>query len=232
MQTRDISLEKAEIKFLGTKDTRTFAGYASVFGGVDSYGDTIVRGAYEESLKKRRPLMFYGHNPGRVIGKWISAKEDDRGLLVEGELTPGHSDADDVYASLKHGAMSGLSIGFYPIESEETEKGRILRKLELVEVSIVSMPADDAARIDGESVKAAITTLNSIRDCEAFLRDSGSLSRSVAAAFVSRFKALTQGDPAEVAEMKRRITQLETRNGELLVELISARAPIPTSLRS
>lgn len=230
MQTRDISLELADIKFANGK-ARSFAGYASVFGGVDSYGDTIVRGAYKDSLTRRpRPMMFYGHNPGRVIGKWTAAKEDDHGLFVEGELTPGHSDAEDVYASLKHGAISGLSIGFYPVKSEDTEGGRVLKEIDLIEVSVVSMPADDAARIDTESVKAALSTINSIRDLEMFLRDAGMLSKSVAAAVVSRFKAITQGDPAELAEMKKQRDAALSRAIAAETELLFARHPIPTSL--
>lgn len=225
MQTRDISLELADLKFASDSKARTFSGYASVFGGVDSYGDTIVRGAYKDTLIKRpRPMMFYGHNPGRVIGKWTKAVEDEKGLYVEGELTPGHSDAEDVYASLKHGAISGLSIGYYPVKAEDTATGRLLKEIDLIEVSVVSMPADDSARINAESVKA-LELIDSIRGIEDYLRDAG-FSRAAAAAFVSRFKAITQGGPAEVAAMKQRMTDLERLNAELRVDLLLARNPL------
>jgi HK97 family phage prohead protease len=226
MQTRDLALGQAQLKFQAGK-TRTFSGYASVFNGVDAYGDTILPGAYKDSLAKRRPMFFYGHNPGRVLGKWVETKEDDVGLYVTGEFTPGHSDADDVYASLKHEALSGLSIGYVPLETEDTEQGRILKKIDLFEISIVSMPADDEARVDAESVKATIDTLSSIRDCEFFLRDAGNLSRSASAAFVSRIKAITQGDPAEVAEMKKQLAEKQQVIDDLRVDLLIARHPIP-----
>ena len=109
---KSLSLTDCEIKMDG--DTGRFAGYASVFGGVDSHGDTILKGAFDTTLRRDgKPKMFYGHDSfaGIPIGKWLSAKEDDKGLFVEGELTPGVSLAEDVRAALKHGTLDGLSIG-------------------------------------------------------------------------------------------------------------------------
>ena len=169
LETRSIGLDAAEVKFAGDK-AGSFTGYASVFGGLDSYGDTILPGAYTETIKARRPLMLYGHNPGRVIGKWTEIAEDSKGLLVRGEFTPGHSDAQDVYASLKHGALNGLSIGFRIPEggAEMAEERRLLKRIDLFEISVVSMPADDAARIG--DVKSAIEALTTRTDFEASLR--------------------------------------------------------------
>ena len=109
---KTLSLSDCQIKLDG--DSGKFAGYASVFGGTDSYGDTILRGAFESTLRNNgKPKMFYGHQWDIPIGKWIKAKEDDHGLFVEGELTPGLSKSADVHAALKHGTLDGLSIGGY-----------------------------------------------------------------------------------------------------------------------
>lgn len=207
MQRKDITLANCEIKFSNDK-ARQFEGYASVFGGVDSYGDTILRGAYAETIKNRNApvLMLYGHNPGRVIGKWTTLSEDDRGLHVRGELTPGHSDADDVYASLKHGTITGLSIGYRVPEGGQSlsDDGtrRTLSRIDLVEVSVVSMPADDAARIDLSSVKTMLDECASITELEDFLRDAAGFSRSSAKAFLARVKdvALREADAADGTE--------------------------------
>lgn len=158
MLCKTLSLNDASIKLDG--DTGKFAGYASVFGGVDSYGDTILRGAYDSTLRGNgKPKMFFNHDSWSLpIGKWISAKEDDHGLLVEGELTLGNPQSDAVRAALKHGTVDGLSIGYYLKKGdfEETEDGgRIIKKVsKLVEVSIVTFPADEAARVDLASVKS------------------------------------------------------------------------------
>lgn len=153
MEFKQISLAAAELKFDEARKG-FFSGLASAFNGVDSYGDTIAPGAYKKTIKKRqRPIALRWNHYGPVIGKWTRIEETDAGLYVEGELTPGHSVADDVYASLKHGAVSGLSIGFRPVTLTDHGDGtRTLKEIELIEISIVESPADTGAQI--VSVKA------------------------------------------------------------------------------
>jgi HK97 family phage prohead protease len=202
MEKKSLNLEAIELKF--AEEGRKFSGYASVFGGVDSYGDTILPGAYKKTLRKReRPVMLRWNHHGDVIGKWLSIEEDERGLRVEGELTPGHSKADDVYASLKHGAISGLSIGYRPVQIREIGDGkRELKEIELVEISIVEMPADNGAHV--EDVKSAIDGADSLKEIERLLRDAGGFSKGEACALVARVKSLARSEsepekPAEIA---------------------------------
>ena len=190
---KTLSLSNCELKLDG--DAGTFAGYASVFGGVDSYGDTILKGAFESSLRSNgKPKMFFNHDWNMPIGKWTKAKEDDKGLFVEGELTPGLSLSEDVRAALKHGTLDGLSIGGYLKKGdyEETEGGRIIRKWSsLMEVSPVVFPADGAARIDLSSVKSEdIDGLTSIKEFERLLREVGGLSQSTAKHLVAKAREL------------------------------------------
>lgn len=179
-----------------------FSGYASVFNGVDSYGDTILPGAYAQTLQNRqRPVQMRWNHFGPVIGKWTKAQEDDRGLYVEGELTPGHSVAEDAYALLKHGAVNGLSIGFRipPGGSEKDGKLRKLKRIDLAEISIVEEPADLSARVG--DVKSAFESAETLKEIEALLRDAAGFTRADACALVSRIKALAHGERA--AEAKR-----------------------------
>jgi HK97 family phage prohead protease len=200
---KTLKLEDVSLKFDG--DTGVFSGYASVFGGVDSYGDTIIKGAFEATLRNRKPKMFFNHAWTMPIGKWTKAKEDDKGLWVEGELTPGLGQAQDVRAAMKHGTLDGLSIGGWVKKGdfEETETGRIIRKWSnLVEVSPVVFPADDAARIDLASVKSIdfeerLPACKTERDIERLLRDAG-LGKWEAMALVSRAKAVFTGRDAPV----------------------------------
>ena len=209
----DLALPDCEIKI--AKDGRRFEGYASVFGGVDSYNDTIEKGAFTATLdgRKRMPLMLFGHNPGRVIGKWVNLAEDSKGLHGEGEFTPGHTDAENAYASMKHGAIDGLSIGFRVPKGGAEEKedgGRVLKVIDLVEISVVTMPADDAARVS--AVKETVEAIASLRDAEAFLRDSG-CSRATAQTLLSRIRSIVLSDShkeaqEEIEEMKKRLLKL------------------------
>ena len=115
MQHKILQLNSAGVKFDG-KNPRIFEGYASVFGGVDSYGDMIMPGAYADTIREEnrngRAIKMRWNHFGPIIGKWLEMYEDDKGLYVKGELTPGHSTASDVAASLQHKAVDGLSIGY------------------------------------------------------------------------------------------------------------------------
>lgn len=216
---RDLPLDLCELKFEEKKkegDPLTFEGYASVWGRIDSYGDTVIKGAFDESLKARRPMMLYGHNPGRVIGKWLDTKEDDKGLFVKGALTPGNSDAADVGANLKFGALNGQSIGGYSVDWESQKSGgRLIKKFDLYEISVVSMPAEQEARVDTASVKQMLDECEKLSDFEAFLREAAGLSKSAATSMVARFSRIARGEPASEAESKQFGEFLELLNTPL-----------------
>ena len=198
MEIKQLPLNSLELKF---DEGMKFSGYASMFDGVDSYGDTVIKGAYADTLRDRkRPIRMRWNHYGEVIGKWISLAEDEKGLFVKGELTPNHSKASDVYASLKHGAIDGMSIGYRVKDFEQTGDIRILKAIDLVEISIVEEPADLNAKI-GE-VKSLIDECVSLKDYESLLRDAGGFSRADAVTLVSRIKSTARSEYE--AEMKAR----------------------------
>ena len=205
MQHKLIDLSQIEVKF---DDARRgfFSGYASVFGGVDSYGDTVMPGAYKSTIEMRkRPVQMRWNHFGEVIGKWLDIRETDKGLWVEGELTPGHSKAEDVYASLKHGAISGLSIGYRPIKAYPNETGGMdLHEIDLVEISIVESPADLAAQIG--DIKSVIDDLKTVRDIERFVRESG-IVKEDAIMLVSRIKSIVRGELEQEQKSANEIAQ-------------------------
>lgn len=215
---KTLNFSNADIKLDG--DSGRFSGYASKWGGVDSYGDTILRGAFAETIGKKTPKMFYQHDWNMPIGKWVTIREDETGLFVEGELTPNLSRAADVRAAMKHGTLDGLSIGGFLRKGdyEETETGRTIHKWsDLWEVSAVVFPADGSARIDNvksSDLIEAINEIDTIREFERFLRDAGNLSKSAAVALTARAKQVFQaeGDPGAeekaAKELKDRIDRL------------------------
>ena len=206
MQTKLLNLEALELKFVG--EDMTFAGYASVFGGVDAYGDTIDPKAYDQTLEGRtRPVRMRWNHYGPVIGKWMSISSDGKGLYVNGQLTPGHSTAIDVYASLKHGAIDGMSIGYVPRLIEEMGEGRrLLKQIDLVEISVVEEPADIGAKV--ESVKFQLDTCNSMKEIESFLREVGRFSKADSVALIGRVKRLALGEQEAEIKVKQEIAKL------------------------
>lgn len=212
METKNLALSDAEIK-IADNGVMKFSGYASVFGGCDAYGDTIQKGAYAETIKNRaRPIRMRWNHYGPVIGKWLTIMEDSKGLMVEGELTPGHSKSEDVYASLKHGAVDGMSIGYRVKAYEQTDPDhRLLKQIDLIEISVVEEPADLGAKIG--DVKSMIEMAESFKEIESLLRDAGGFSREGATALVARIKALSQSDSDAKARQKTAVLDVFQKHG-------------------
>lgn len=188
-------------KIKAVSEDGLFSGYGSVFGVIDSYKEVVSPGAFSESLSQRTPALLWQHRSGEPIGVYSAIREDQTGLYVEGKLALKTARGAEAYELLKMGAISGLSIGFVTRDdSYDRVTGiRTLKKVDLWEVSLVTFPANDAARVSG--VKS-IETIASLADAEAFLRDAGGLSRREATALVSRIKSLRgRGDPDELGEL-------------------------------
>ncbi len=204
-----------ELKSLS--DSGTFTGYGSVFDTVDSYGDIVVPGAFMASLdahkaKGRMPAMLWQHRSAEPLGVYTSMAEDNLGLKVEGQIALSTVRGAEAHSLMKMGAISGLSIGYMEREASYDKVTGIntLKKLDLWEVSLVTFPANDSARVQG--VKT-IETIEDLKSAEQYLRDSG-LSRREAVAFIAKVKGLSQSDSVE-GEMKHLIEAL-TRRGSAL----------------
>lgn len=129
-----------------------FAGYASVFGKLDDGGDIVMPGAFRKSLGLRgrhRIKMLFQHDPKEPVGTWDAIREDDHGLWVEGRLVQDVPRADALRRLIAKGAVDGLSIGFRTVKSTRAsrEGHRRLWEVDLWEVSIVTFPMMDLARI-------------------------------------------------------------------------------------
>jgi HK97 family phage prohead protease len=172
METKHLSLE------LKANDAGAVEGYGSVFGGLDYYGDSIAPGAFAKSIAARKPKMLWQHRMDKPIGVWDEVIEDEKGLRLKGRMasTPQGQEAREL---VKMGAMDGLSIGFRTIADEVRGNMRILKEIELWEVSFVTIPADAAALVSG--IKSAKTE----REVEEALRSIG-LSRREAKAFIAK----------------------------------------------
>ncbi len=143
---------RANLTLKGVSGDGSFSGYASLFGEVDLGRDTIVSGAFSKSLKARGApgvRMLFQHDPAEPIGTWKVIREDERGLYVEGVLSPGVARAREVHALMKSGALDGLSIGFRTVRARSDKGSGVRRILEadLWEISVVTFPMLPAARV-------------------------------------------------------------------------------------
>lgn len=152
METKDFSLEIKELT-----DEGVIEGYASVFGNVDKGGDKVMPGAFVESLTKARQTgrsvkMLWQHDPSQPIGVWEDLAEDAKGLWGKGRLVMDVPKARETLALMKAGAISGLSIGYVTKSSEPDGNYRLLKSVDLYEVSPVTFPMNERAKLT--SVKA------------------------------------------------------------------------------
>lgn len=209
----------------------TFSGYGSVFNTVDSYNDTIVKGAYRQTLrewkaKKKLPKMLLQHGGGFFsgnaddmvpIGKWDEMYEDDHGLFMRGHLFDIDTDrAKATYAALREGELDGLSIGFRTRKSKMDEDTgiRTLTEIELFEVSLVTFPANDPARVTG--VKTAGGELPTEREFERWLQKVGGLSAREAETIVAKgYRQLQRGGSVPSEEACGELVALLRQRGSL-----------------
>ncbi|MBX9926605.1 MAG: HK97 family phage prohead protease [Hyphomicrobiaceae bacterium] len=142
-----------------------FKGYASVFGIIDQGGDVVQPGAFIESIAQAKSdnrliPMLWQHDRTEPLGTWVDMAEDAKGLYVEGQLVlEDNPPAKRALALLRAKAIGGMSIGYRipAAGAEEDPKRRgvyLLKKLNLIEISLVTMPMLLQARV--QSVKSLI----------------------------------------------------------------------------
>ena len=191
-----------EVKLAGEADAMTFEGYGAVFGNTDSYGDAIAAGAFADTLATARksgrwPVMLAQHGGMGLsaedmmpIGVWTDMAEDGKGLWVQGKLAD-TTRGREAYALMKMSprpAIDGLSIGYvakkFTMGSKPGEPRRKLEAVDLVEISLVTMPANPKARV------SAVKTFDPqvLRAIEAELKKELDVSNAAAVKAVAIMK--------------------------------------------
>lgn len=142
---------------LKADETGSISGYFSTYDKTpDSYGDIIEPGAFTETIKKREetghpfPLCF-NHDFNAVIGAVESVKDTEKGPFIEAKFLD-TALAQDVRKMLESGAIYQFSFAYDVLgrrEPDEEEKKagitNVLTKVEVFEVSVVTVPANQNA---------------------------------------------------------------------------------------
>ena len=192
MKTKEFRLDVKNLAEDGT-----FEGYGSIFGNVDCYRESVVKGAFSKSLKKHEQdnnpvLMLWQHSWEDPIGVWKELKEDDRGLYGVGEINLDVQKGREAYSLMKQRALTGLSIGYKEVKYTDNAEVRLLEEIDLYEISPVTFPANEEARISAvksERFQQFAQNLRnglppSIKEFEDVLRDAG-ISKSMATRIAS-----------------------------------------------
>ena len=208
-------------------------GLGSTFD-LDRGDDIILPGAFTETLARHRETnrpvrMLFQHWTDNLIGGFPidQVRETEKGLEIVGEinLLPGHK-GEWAYSLAKQGVLTDFSIGFR-VKDEEFKDGiRIIKRLELFEISLVAEPMNPNAVVTAvKSDKNTLTRqvkdycdkmglesllnkgdtvitledvdeLKNIRDFEAVLKKSGAISNK-AIDRLAHFAKSYQGEPEE-----------------------------------
>ena len=182
-------------------------GVASSFGRVDSYGDTVMPGAYLASLSEHqaagtKPAMLWSHRMAEPIGRWTSMNEGADGLHVAGQLNMRSDRGAQAFAHLHAGDVSGLSVGYTIPKNGAEFRGevRLLKSIALLEVSLVTLPADAGARVS--SVKSEDDMPQTLREFERVLHSIG-FSKTRAALLAKKGWTADEPDPDEPLDLPK-----------------------------
>lgn len=209
VQCRRLPVGAQNFRFI-EKDNKTgvvkVSGYAVKWESVNYYSEQFVRGAFAEVCaaflaKTKHVHVYYNHGwrlwyvDARLamrVGKITTLKEDDTGLYLEIEFTPGLSIADDVAAMIRHGTVDGFSIAFYPVSDLDCENigtHTLIKRADIYEISVVDDPADDAARVITDD---SIDQLDNLADAEQMIRNI--LPGQKGENFLTRLKELSESN--------------------------------------
>lgn len=178
-----------------------FEGYASTFGNTDRGGDVVQKGAFTASLTKMMPKMIYQHNMREPIGVYTEIKEDAIGLYVKGKMPKGNRLSADVYALLKCGAIDSMSIGFTIDDYTQKDGITYLDKLTLWEISLVTIPMNEMAKITNvKSNEGLVKDFSCMKDIENFLKDPCPLNGKNRKILISKIKEFSDARDADHEE--------------------------------
>lgn len=148
-------------------DTGRVVAYAATFGNLDRNGERIQRGAFSKSIAAHPSLpLLWCHDQAEPVGRVVNMVEDEKGLLIEATINRSSDAGRNAYANVLDGTVDTLSVGYRVVQRD----GPLLTELELLEVSLVTIPANPLAKV--------LSVKSSKLDFKRHLR-AGGLSRSL-----------------------------------------------------
>ena len=166
------------------QDAGTISGYFSTYDRIpDSYGDIIAPGAFTDTIKAREESghpfpLCWNHDLNQIIGKVDTIEDTEKGPLMTASFfdTPLAQEKREI---VKSGVVYQFSFAYDVLEAEPVElesgvKANELLKLDLYEVSIVPIPANQNAVMtevkagrrnsqkDADDIRKAITLLQGV----------------------------------------------------------------------
>ena len=126
----------------GETTSITIEGYAST-DDIDRQGDIVPASVWKKGIQNylKNPVILAYHNHSEPVGRMVDHRVDSKGLWVKARIS---SAADEVFNLVKDGILTAFSIGFRIVDAEydAAKELFVVKELELHEISIVSVPAN------------------------------------------------------------------------------------------
>jgi len=120
----------------------------------DRMGDSISQNGWALDNYKKNPVILFGHDHDKPIGRARSVYMKDGNLAIDVEFAPEDIDpfAAKIGRMVKSGFLNAVSVGFRPLDMKPRKSGGYeFTKSELLEVSVVSVPANQEALMFAKS---------------------------------------------------------------------------------
>jgi HK97 family phage prohead protease len=123
-------------------------GYASTID-IDRQGDVVPKSVWQAGIQNylKNPIILAQHDYDDPIGRMVDYKIDDKGLWVKARIS---SAAEECYGLIKDKVLTAFSIGFKVLDAEYNSAAEVffIKELELVEISVVSVPCNQNTVFD------------------------------------------------------------------------------------
>lgn len=134
---------------------------------VDRYGDIVEPDGWVLTNFKKNPIALFGHNSNFPIGRWENLRVEDGKLIGKLVLAKRGTSyrLDEVIELVEQRILRAVSVGFRPLKSEPMDADKPYgpqryKKQELLETSVVSVPANPAALAKAKSLNISEETLS------------------------------------------------------------------------
>jgi len=133
---------------------------------VDRMGDVIDPAGWDLRWFEKNPIALFGHSSDFPIGKWSDVRVEGGKLLAKLNLAAKGTSAriDELIGLVEQGILRAVSVGFRPVKQEPLDRakpyaGQRYLKQELLETSLVSVPANPAALAVARSLNVSDETM-------------------------------------------------------------------------
>ena len=149
-----IEVSKAQMK--AKRDEPITLSFIASTAAPDRYGDIIEQSGWQLASYRKNPVILFNHNPQEMpIGKG-AVEVVDNALMIDIEFDMDDERAAKIARKAEKGYLNAVSVGFNPVESVPRAElpdghfakgvsGTYFSKAELLEVSIVTIPANSEA---------------------------------------------------------------------------------------